>query len=34
VREFAALEKKIPQIRDFEMGTNNSPENLNNGFAH
>ena len=34
VREFAAMEKKIPQIRDFEMGTNNSPENLNNGFTH
>ena len=26
VKAFAALEKKIPAIKDFEMGTNNSPE--------
>ena len=34
VREFAALEKEIPQILDFEIGTNNNPEKLNNGFTH
>jgi hypothetical protein len=34
VREFAALEKKIPLIQGFEMGTNNSPEKLNKGFTH
>ncbi|MBL67846.1 MAG: stress responsive protein [Verrucomicrobiales bacterium] len=33
-REFAALKKKIPQIRAFEMGTNNSPEGLDKGFTH
>lgn len=33
-REFASLKKKIPQIRAFEMGTNNSPEGLNKGFTH
>ena len=34
VKAFAALEKKIPTIRDFEMGTNNSPEGLDKGFTH
>ena len=31
---FAALPKKIKQIKTFEWGTNNSPESLNQGFTH
>lgn len=31
---FAALPEKIKQIKSFEWGTNNSPENLNQGFTH
>lgn len=31
---FAALPKKIKEIKAFEWGTNNSPENLNQGFTH
>ena len=31
---FKALKKTIPGIVSFEYGTNNSPENLNNGFTH
>ena len=31
---FAALPGKIPQIKDFEWGTNNSPEGLDKGFTH
>lgn len=31
---FAALPSKIPEIKDFEWGINNSPENLNKGFTH
>ncbi|CAN5431225.1 Dabb family protein [soil metagenome] len=31
---FAALPKKISQIKEFDWGTNNSPENLNQGFTH
>lgn len=31
---FASLKKKISLIRDFEWGTNNSPENLNQGLTH
>ena len=34
VKAFAALESKIPVIKDFEMGTNNSPEGLDKGFTH
>ena len=34
VKAFAALEKKIAAIKDFEMGTNNSPEGLDKGFTH
>ena len=34
VDEFRALPKKIPEIVDFEYGTNNSPEELNDGFTH
>lgn len=33
-KAFAALTKKIPLIRQFEWGTNNSPENLNQGLTH
>ena len=28
------LPHKIPMIKSFEWGTNNSPENLNNGLTH
>lgn len=31
---FAALKGQIPQIRDYEWGTNNSPEGLSKGFTH
>ena len=31
---FKALPTKIPEIRDFEFGTNNSPEGLDKGFTH
>lgn len=31
---FASLSKKIALIKDFEWGTNNSPENLNQGLTH
>jgi len=31
---FAALPKKIDTIVDFEWGTNNSPEGINQGFTH
>lgn len=31
---FAALPQKIKQIKAFEWGTNNSPEQLNQGFTH
>ncbi len=31
---FAALPGKISQIKDFEWGTNNSPEMLDRGFTH
>jgi hypothetical protein len=31
---FVALQGKIPQIRDFEWGVNNSPEGLNKGLTH
>ena len=31
---FAALPAAIPEIKDFEWGLNNSPENLNKGFTH
>lgn len=34
VNDFAALKHKIPQIKSFEWGTNNSPEKLNKGFTH
>ncbi len=31
---FRALAGKISLIKDFEWGTNNSPENLNGGLTH
>lgn len=31
---FRGLSAKIKEIKDFEWGTNNSPENLNDGFTH
>ena len=31
---FAALPKKIKEIKSFEWGTNNSPESLSQGFTH
>ena len=31
---FKALPSKIKEIRGFEWGTNNSPENLNQGLTH
>lgn len=33
-KAFAALKGKIPLIRDYEWGTNNSPEGLSQGFTH
>ncbi len=33
-KAFAALEKKIKEIKAFEKGLNNSPEGLNKGFKH
>lgn len=34
VESFKALQKKIPQIKGFEYGTNNSPEGFNKGTTH
>jgi hypothetical protein len=34
VAALSDLEHKIPVIKTFEWGTNNSPENLNNGLTH
>lgn len=34
VDAFRALKTKIPEIRAFEWGTNNSPEKLDKGFTH
>jgi hypothetical protein len=31
---FAALPSRISEIKGFEWGLNNSPENLNQGFTH
>ena len=31
---FAALPKQIKEIKSFEWGINNSPENLNQGLTH
>lgn len=34
IQAFTDLPAKIENIRDFEWGVNNSPENLNKGFTH
>lgn len=34
VDAFSGLPDKIPQIKDFEWGVNNSPEKLNQGLTH
>jgi hypothetical protein len=34
IKEFGMLKKPIKQIKDFEWGVNNSPENLNEGLTH
>jgi hypothetical protein len=34
VDAFRELKTKIPEIKSFEWGTNNSPENLNKGLTH
>lgn len=34
VENFKVLPQKIPTIKQFEWGTNNSPENLNQGLTH
>lgn len=34
VKAFGELKSKIPEIKAFEWGTNNSPEGLNNGLTH
>lgn len=31
---FRELPSKISQVKAFEWGTNNSPENINDGFTH
>jgi hypothetical protein len=33
-KAFSALQDKIPQIKSYEWGTNNSPEGLDKGFTH
>jgi hypothetical protein len=33
-KAFASLPLKIPEIKAFEWGTNNSPEGLDKGFTH
>jgi hypothetical protein len=33
-KTFLALPSAIKEIKDFEWGTNNSPENLNEGLTH
>jgi hypothetical protein len=34
VKAFENLPNEIPEIKGFEWGTNNSPENLNSEFTH
>ncbi|MEP2307980.1 Dabb family protein, partial [Rhodopirellula bahusiensis] len=34
VDAFRNLPNEIPEIADFEFGTNNSPEGLNDGLSH
>src|SRR5690606_6405750 len=31
---FGGLQEKIKEIKDYEWGTNNSPEGINKGFTH
>src|SRR5215207_7491721 len=31
---FRELPSKVKEVKDFEWGTNNSPENINQGFTH
>lgn len=31
---FRELPSKVKEVKDFEWGTNNSPESLNQGFTH
>ncbi len=33
-RAFQDLKRRIPEVRDFERGINNSPEGLDKGFTH
>ncbi len=33
-KAFSSLSVKIPQIKDFEWGINNSPEGVDKGFTH
>lgn len=34
IASFKALPQQITEIKSFEWGTNNSPENLNQGLTH
>ena len=34
IESFKALPQQITEIKSFEWGTNNSPENLNQGLTH
>jgi hypothetical protein len=34
VEAFGSLQDKIPEIKDYEWGINNSPEGINKGFTH
>ena len=34
INDFRALPKQIDVIKQFEWGTNNSPENINQGLTH
>jgi len=34
VDAFRELPSKVPAVAEFEFGTNNSPEGLNDGFTH
>jgi hypothetical protein len=34
VDAFRSLKTSIPEVADFEYGTDNSPEGLSNGFTH
>ena len=34
IKDFGALKTQLKQIKDFEWGLNNSPENLSQGLTH